>query len=1135
MSHERPAFTSRVVETFLRGNLSPLLVLLSLVAGLAALLLTPREEEPQISVPVADVLVDVPGASAKEVERVVATRLEKLLYQIDGVEHLYSVSRPHHAVITVRFYVGEDREDSLVKLHNKLQMNTDRIPPQVRGWVAKPIEVDDVPIVAVTLSSNELDDYALRRVAEEIEQHLQAVPDTGRTRIIGGRPRKLRVLVDPEKLAGWSVTIGQLRRALRGASVSMPAGSLDRLDERVIVAADSVGASPEGLEVLVVGTHQGRPVYLRDVARVEDGPAERGSYSRIAFGAAAGDGVQEKLRNPRLDFPAVTIAVAKRKGSNAVSVSRDLEERIRELQQTVIPAGVQMRITRDHGQTANARVNELLEGLALAVIIVIALIALTLGWREGFVVATAVPITFALTLLVNYLAGYSINRVTLFALILALGLVVDDPIVDVENIYRHLRQGLRSPLDAVLHAVNEVRPPIILATLAVMVSFLPMFFITGMMGPYMAPMALNVPLAMFMSLIVAFTITPWLSHLLLRRRALRDRERGGVSQGELAGVETVYRVYGRIMQPLLTSRALRWGTVLFTALLFVFSGWLALGRHVPLKMLPFDNKDELQVLVDMPEGTTLERTEAVTAELSALLRGFPEVVDVTSHVGIASPTDFNGMVRQYYLRQGPHLADLRINLVPKSQRVAQSHEIALRFRRALESIALRYGANLKVVEPPPGPPVAATVTVEVYGSPELAYSELTRAAGLVGDRLRREAGVVEVDDTVETPSSKLRFVIDRDKASLHGIRDGDVARLLHASVSGDDVATIHAAREANPLRVEIRLPRELRSSVADLVQLPVSGAVGHSVRLGEIGRFVEATEEQSIYRKDLRRVAYVFAEVQGRAPAEVILDTQADFTQPGAPIPTASPVPLEDRSYLANGAGIPWSVPHGIELSWNGEGEWKITLDAFRDLGLAFLAACLGIYVLLVHETRSYLMPLILMLSIPFTVIGIMPGFWLLNALGAGEVAGVRNGTFFTATAMIGMIALSGIAVRNAILLIEFLRRQEAEGLPTAEALVLAGAVRLRPIFLTAGTAMLAAIPITLDPVFSGLAWALIFGLMVSSAFTLVLVPMLYYMAHGKRGAEISGSRDDRGSWASVQALLPQLPNPALSALQRQG
>ncbi len=1107
--HTSQPLTSRIVEVFLKGNLSAMLIILSLIAGAVALLVTPREEEPQIIVPIADIHISAPGASAEEVERQVALRLEKMLYQIDGVEYVYSMSRPHGAIVTVRFYVGEDREDSLVKIYNKLHSNTDAIPPQVAGWVVKPVEIDDVPIVTATLWSDRYDDFALRRVAEELESGLQSVENTGRTRVVGGRPREIRVEFDAQLLAGRRVSPEQLATALRGMNTELPGGQIDTNNNAVLIEAGSVFSGVDEIRRLVLAAPDGRPVYLDDVATVIDGPQEPQTYTRIGYGpAAAGDEtIPAGLAGPERDYPAVHIAVAKRKGANAVTVARAVEKRLDELRETILPTGVYTRITRNYGQTANQKVNELVEGLAVAIVIVIALIALTLGWREGFIIATAVPITFALTLLVNYLAGYTINRVTLFALILALGLVVDDPIVDVENIHRHFRMGRQKPLQAVLTAVNEVRPPIILATLAVIISFVPLFFITGMMGPYMRPMALNVPLAMLMSLVVAFTITPWMTYHVMKGEYEPRAPDGAETTSATSATgdaSRIYRFYRRALGPFFASRSARWGLLGVMVLLFGFSGWLAMSRRVPLKMLPFDNKNEFQVVVDMPEGTTLETTSSVTADLASYLRGVPEVTDVTTYVGTSSPMDFNGMVRHYYLRRGPSVADIRVNLVHKHDRVQQSHGLTLRLRDDLHKIAERWGANIKLVEMPPGPPVIATVTAEVYGQPYHTYDEIAAAAKLVRSRLEVEPAVVDVDDTVEADQTRLRFVLDPEKAALSGITAEQVARLVQTAIDGSVVSILKDPNEVNPLPIVLQLPEGRRCYAEAIENLYAVGPAGHPVPLAEIGRVERTVQDKTIYHKDLRRVVYVFAETAGRAPAEAILDIQADRTEwtgasPALDASTARS--LAARSYLDNGGGVAWAIPEGFEIDWAGEGEWKITIDVMRDLGLAFAAACLGIYVLLVYETKSYLMPLILMISIPLTIIGIMPGFWLLNALTADPVGPWQNPVFFTATAMIGMIALSGIAVRNAILLIEFVHHALEAGKSLQEALITSGAVRLRPIILTAGTAMLAAWPITLDPIFSGLAWALIFGLFVSTVFTLVVIPVVYYMVYGRHTA----------------------------------
>lgn len=1092
----RPGFTQRLVEVFLTGNLAPLLLVLTLVAGAVALLVTPREEDPQILVPVADIVVDAPGTAALEVERQIAIPLEQVVKRIDGVEYVYSMSRRGQAIVTARFFVGEDREDSLVKLHSTLQRNADVIPPQVRAWYVKPVSIDDVPIVAVTLHSATLDDHALRRIAEEIQSRLQQVPDTGLTQILGGRPRRLAVTVDPAALSARGLDLTSVERALAAASRAVTAGTGDAGDRTLTVEASPVAADADSLLDLVVAAHDGRPVQLRDVAEVTDGPAEPAGYVTFGLGRGAAAAPDPEPQ------AAVTIAVAKRRGANAVTVAERIGERLRQLRREILPADVSWTITRDSGHTADAKVEELLEGLYVAIAIVVVLITMMLGWREAVVVALAVPITFGLTLLVNHLSGYTINRVTLFALILSLGLVVDDPIVDVENIHRHLQRRDRPPLQAVLDAVNEVRPPVIVATLAVILSFLPLFFITGMMGPYMAPMALNVPMAMLMSMVVAFTLTPWMAWLALRRKATAVA--GDDDQGHDHGTSPLLqRVYAAAVRPLLRSRGARLGVFGATALLFAGAVSLAAFRAVPLKMLPYDNKTELQVLLDLDEGATLERTHAVLADLAARVRGLPEVEHVTTYAGVPSPMDFNGMVRKYYLRGAPHLGELRIGLLPKTARQHQSHQIALRLRAQLAPVAAAADGVLKVVELPPGPPVLATVTAEVRGPESATPAELDAAARLLAERLAGEPGVVDVDTSGEATPDELHYRLDHAKAALHGITAADTGRVLQTAVGGTVAAALRAPREVAPLLAEVRLAQWRRADVQALGELQVAGAGGALVPLAELGRFEVRPRETTIHRKDLGRVAYVMAEAAGRPPAEIILDVQADQRTDGdtAAAAAATPRPLDERSMLSPGGDMPWAMPAGFHIDWRGEGEWKITLDAFRDLGLAFFAACLGIYVLLVHETRSYRMPLVLMLAIPFTILGILPGFWLLNAIADVPVAGVANPVFFTATAMIGMITLAGIAVRNSILLIDFVDGARKAGLPLEDAILQSGAVRFRPIVLTAGTAILASIPITLDPIFSGLAWALIFGLVVSSAFTLVLVPVVYFLLQRRRPA----------------------------------
>jgi multidrug efflux pump subunit AcrB len=1059
---DKLSFMGRIVDSFLRGNLAVLLMIISLVAGTVALLVTPREEDPQIVVPLADVMVSYPGGSAEEVERLVASRLERLLYQIDGVEYVYSLSRPGMAVVTVRFYVGQDREASLIKLYNKIFQNIDKTTPGIAGWVVKPVEIDDVPIVNVALYSDRYTEHELYRVAEEAASRLQHIENSARVTIHGGQKRQIQVSLDPERLAAYQLSPMEIAGALKVANAQTVAGAFQKADREVLLETGPFLTSADEVRNLMVGMHAGRPVYLRDVAQVTDGPEEAVSYSRI--GICTPNHQQLTTNNIPASFPAVTMAVAKKKGSNAVWVAHDVEKMLVAMRGDIIPDEVQVRITRNTGDTANEKVTNLLESLVIAVITVIGLIALAMNWRVGLIVVIAVPITYALTLVVNYLAGYTINRVTLFALILALGLLVDDPIVGVENIYRHLAMRKLPRLQAISVAMNEVMPPVVLATLAVIVAFLPMFFITGMMGPYMRPMALNVPLAMLSSLIVAVAITPWLSNKLLKVEG-HEHDVGDVRQ------TLTYRVYSKVMLPLVQSRSKTWVLVGITAFLFVGSLVLALTGLVPLKMLPFDNKNEFQIVVDLPESATLERTDAVVREIESLLRTVPEVTDFTSTVGAASPMDFNGLVRHYYLRQGANVADVRVSLLPRKQREMDSHALVLRLRHDIAALAERTGSSLKLVELPPGPPVLSTLVAEVYGRPDQSYEELIAAGKIVGAQMRKEPGVVDVDDSVEAAQDKFFFRVDRDKAARNGIATADIVQTLQMALSGLPAGALHVPTEQNELPILLKLPRDKRSDLARLATLTVKGRGGVGVQLGELGAFETTQADKSIMHKNQERVVFVTGEMAGRGPAYAVLALQSWFKK--------------------------HPLPAGIKVDWAGEGEWKITVDVFRDLGLAFAAALIGIYVLLAFQTGSYVLPGIIMLSIPLTMIGIMPGFWLLNALGNKPVGGFDNPVFFTATAMIGMIALAGIVVRNGIILVDFIKTSVERGDAVKDAILESGAVRFRPIALTAAAALLGAWPITLDPIFSGLAWSLIFGLFVSTVFTLIVIPLVYFWLVG--------------------------------------
>ncbi len=1062
--------TGKIVEAFLVSKLPVIFIIGSLLAGAAALILTPREEEPQIVVPVVDVMINFPGASPEEIENLVTINLERRLWEIDGVEDLYTSSHPGAAVVTARFYVGQNFDTSILKVNSKIMSYADKVPPGVTGWVVRPVDVNDVPIVTFTLYSSVYSDYQLRRVADEILHRLQTIKDTGRAYVVGGRKRQIRVLLQSERLAARHVSVLEIERALKGANVNVRAGSMDELNHEILVDAGPFITSAEEVKVLVVGVSDGKPVYLQDVAEVEDGPAAVETYTRMTFGpGAAHDPETRDLKTAAegKEYNQVTIAVAKRKGTNAVQVARGLIEKVDSLKRDVIPTAVHVLVTRNDGRAANQKVNELVSHLGIAVVTIIILLTLVLGWREAMIVALAVPMTLSVTLLANLLIGYTINRVTLFALILSLGLLVDDPIVDVENIHRHFKLKTHPPLDATLLAVDEVRPPTIMATLAVIASFIPLFFITGMMGPYMRPMAFNVPIAMLMSLAVAFTVTPWTTYHALKKEYGEQAKPYDFKTGAL------YRIYKRLITPFLESRRKTYMFLGCVLLALLGSLILVVLKLVPLKMLPFDNKNEFLVLVDMPRGTTLETTDKVASDLENYLSTVNEVRDLETYVGLPSPVDFNGLVRQYYFRKGSYVADIRVNLLDKYDRAFQSHAIVLRIRPAIHKISERDRAKIRIVETPPGPPVMSTIVAEVYGPPGATYRDIMEQAGKVRKMMESTLDVVNVYDTIEAPQTRYHFEVDRIKAALDGITEDDIVKSAKIFLGGESPTTMHSNTEREPLEINLRLPRDLRSRPEDMGPLRIKASDGAMVPFNELGSLKKGVIQQTIFRKNLKRLVYVTGGTAGRSPVNAILDL----------------IQATDKNPL----------PNGFQVKWSGEGEWKITLEVFRDLGLAFAGALILIYILLVQQTESFSIPLVIMVAIPLTLIGILPGFALLNALFAQTVGKYPDPIFFTATGMIGMIALAGIVVRNSIILIDFIHVRIKAGEELEQAIVESGAVRLTPICLTAGAAIFGSWVITLDPVFSGLAWSFIFGVFASTAFTLVVVPMIYYLIYGKK------------------------------------
>jgi multidrug efflux pump subunit AcrB len=1068
---KKDSLTVSIVRLFTTSHLSLLFLLISLVAGAVALTLTPREEDPQIVVPVMDVFVQAPGASSEEVEKQITTPLEVLLRQIKGVEYVYSISRPGEAVVTVRYFVGENLESSLIKTRDKLLANQDIIPPGVSNWLVKAVEIDDVPILLMSLSPQNpnMDAMDLRRVADELIERLRSVDNVGKSWVVGGASRRISVYPDPAKLDASNISLLEIREALAQSNVNLQVGNVTANDREIVIEAGPHYQNAEQVGATTLKSINGKLLHLRDVAEIIDGAADTEEYTRIGFGPAVAQmktvgKADQKLPVAGEQRPMATIAIGKRRGSNAVSVAEQVMALTEQLKGTLIPDDVLLTVTRNYGETADHKVNELVMHLSIAILTIIVLLALTLGLKESLIVSLAVPMTFAITLLCDLIFGYTINRVTLFALILSLGLLVDDPIVDVENIHRHYKMRKEPPLQALLSAVNEIRPPTILATFAVIMSFVPMFFITGMMGPYMAPMAFNVPIAMLLSLIIAFTVTPWASYKLLKGDYGKDHG----AHFELK--ETFgFKIYQSILGPLLSSKAKARWFLLAVFIAFVASAMMAVTRIVPLKLLPFDNKNELQLIIDMPKGSSLETTDQVASALGDYLATVNEVSSYQSYVGIASPMDFNGMVRHYYLRQGAHLGDIRIVLADKAHRKQGSHDIALRIRPEIDRIEKQYGANIKIVEMPPGPPVLSTLVAEVYGPPEAGYSDIIQVAKRVRTDMEHTEGVVDIDDFTEAEHDKLHFLVDHDKAALLGISSSQIANTLQLAIAGSSAGLLHIAEERQPLSIQLQLPRAARSSEQDLLGLSVKTGLGELVRLSEIGLFNHEHGQQAIYHKNLQRVAYVTAEMAGRSPVEAVLDLFGSFKkQP---------------------------LPDGYKTEMAGEGEWKITVDVFRDLGLAFAAAMVMIYILLVGQTGSLGVPLIMMIAIPLTVIGIMPGFWFIN-LFTSPVAGYSTPIYFTATAMIGMIALAGIVVRNSIILIDFIGNiyRSNPDITLADAIIEAGATRLNPIFLTAASAVLGSMMIVLDPIFSGLAWSFIFGIIASTLFSLVVIPVVYFL-----------------------------------------
>jgi multidrug efflux pump subunit AcrB len=1070
---EGMGISGRIARYFQDSQLTPLVALVAFLLGLFAVAVTPREEEPQINVTMANVFIPFPGASVRDVESLVSTPAEQVLSQMEGIEHVYSVSRPGMSILTVQFKVGVPRVDAIVRLRDTMSANRDWAPPElgIQEPVIKPKGIDDVPVVSLTLWSEDeaKGAYELERVAHAIEVELKRVDGTREVQTLGGPGRVVRVILDADRLASHGVTALDVRNALQLSNVTAPTGKLVRDNREIVVETGNYLESAADVRSLVVGVQERSPVYLADVAEVIDGPDQPSRYVWTGAGPAAGD---KGIRSPG-EHPAVTIQVTKKPGENAVDVASRVMQRVDELEGTIIPAEVHATVTRNYGATADDKARSLIKKLIFATLSVVVLVYATLGRREAAIVGLAVVLTLATTLFASWAWGFTLNRVSLFALIFSIGILVDDAIVVVENIHRH-RGMERGPLHGIIpEAVDEVGGPTILATFTVIAALLPMAFVTGLMGPYMSPIPINASMGMLLSLAIAFTVTPWLALKLLAAH--------GDAHGHASALDArLERFFGSLLGRFISApdaAANRRRLGIGIAVAIALSVGLAGVKLVILKMLPFDNKSEFQVVVDMPAGAPVEVTAAALRDLGAHVATIPEVTDYQAYAGLASPINFNGLVRQYYLRALSEQGDLQVNLVDKDKRHRKSHEIASAARPALEEIGRRWGAKVKVIEVPPGPPVLSPIVAEVYGPDEAGR---IRVAKKVREALAATPDIVGIDDTVEDPAPRLVLKVDQGRAALAGVSRRDVVETMRAGLSGMDATPLHDGHSKYEVPVRLTLPAEHQAELSEFLKLTLRAADGSLVPMSELVRVVRNDRERPVYHKDLLPVVYVVADQGGRTDSPLYGMFAARGKVAGQP--------LEDGGTLGEYFIRQPSDPYRqYAVKW--DGEWQVTYETFRDMGLAYAVGLVLIYLLVVAQFRSYLVPLVIMAPIPLTVIGVMPGHALLGAN-------------FTATSMIGMIALAGIIVRNSILLVDFVNLKVSEGSAFRDAVMQSAAARAKPIALTAVAAMLGAGFILDDPIFNGLAIALIFGILVSTVLTLVVIPVLYYAAFRKRFGE---------------------------------
>lgn len=1059
----KEGLAGKIAKAFIGSKLTVLLMIVFMVIGVYSSFLIPREEEPQIDVPMADIFVGYPGASPTEVESRVTKPLEKLISNIKGVEYVYSTSMEEQGMVIVQFYVGEDIERSFVKLQNEINKHMDEMPQGVTYPLIKTRAIDDVPMLGLTLWSENYDDYQLKQIAQELTDEIEKVNDVSATQKIGGRNRQLRVVLDKDKLAESGLDFLTVAQMIKANNQQISGGTFDKNDTEFMVTTGKFLETATDVENLVVGVQQNRPIYLKQIASIQDGPEIPKEYVSLGFGQGS-----EQRETYKSEYPAVTISIAKRKGADAMNISDIILEKVDHLKKNLIPDDVHVEVTRNYGETASHKVSELLMHLIGAIIAVTFVVMLAMGWRGGLVVFLSVPITFALTLLSYYLLDYTLNRITLFALVFVTGIVVDDSIIIAENMHRHFKMKRLPFKQAALYAINEVGNPTILATFTVIASVLPMAFVSGLMGPYMSPMPIGASIAMLLSLFVALTITPYLGYIFLR-----EKDKKGEEKVEKPLEETfIYRMYHKFENPLIENKKKRWLFLGITFLLLLGSIGMFFTKSVAVKMLPFDNKNEFQVVIDMPEGTTLERTGVVAKEIAQYLNTRPEVVNYQSYVGTSAPITFNGLVRHYDMRGGSNMADIQVNLLDKGDRSAQSHEIASLLRPEIQRIGNKYNANVKIVEVPPGPPVLSTIVGEIYG-PD--YDTQMDIADQVQQILKNTPDVVDVDWMVEADQVEYQFIIDKEKAMLYGVAPQQIAHTMNMALSERAVTNLYDEKASIQIGLILALEEKEKSTIQDIAQLKVKSQQGNMVPIADLVVIEQTTRAKSIYRKNQKRVVYVLADMAGDLESPVYAILGMTDKLKAMNLPKGYSI---DELYIKQP-----DFEDNYTVKW--DGEWQITLEVFRDLGLAFLGVIFIIYILIVGWFQNFKAPVVMMVAIPLSLIGIVLGHWMLDA-------------FFTATSFIGMIALAGIMVRNSVLLIDFINLRLAEGIPLKLAVIEAGAVRTTPILLTAGTVVIGAFVILFDPIFQGLAISLMGGTIVSTVLTLLVVPLVYYMIERK-------------------------------------